>query len=1236
MTSRLRRMLLINTRTSGTQSSIAINELDPTDGAAVTGDNAVGKTTTLEIIPLFFGASPSQITDTAGGREPMLRFVLPHADSAIVFEYQRGPDPERDLRCVVLRRQGASDAPEYRILPCGFNAAFFVRSTEQGQLCNDDDEMVNALIAAGVRPSPKLAINDYKHVILGTNSTSQQAGKLRLLSSEHSLAQRALPHMDRLIASVVKQEVNFNDFVRVAVTIVQDKLGTPGKGQDRARFTLRQSRSQIEQWISNRDACERALAMEPEVELLRQAISSHDRLYDQLRQEKAAVPPMLVLARSRHEHAQTSLNRLSERRNGQMQREAQRKSALEAEHNTGKNLVIQISQQVATEEALRASLHLDEVQQWAGDIESLDRLRAELSRTNELIQLTTAQAQDIEQRFDQLLRNLQQEHETYLLSLGRQETDLQTQYGSEIDQITSAAREQREALSPQQDKERKALADQREDLIGVIATAKALAANARARPETQEALETARGALAEHDDQLEDLLDASQRAGTQAREAMAAFEEAERSNQRSKATLEAARIRLSQAHELLAPADGTLLSALRSHHSQEWKSHLARVISPSLLHRTDLHPVPADAADQMPLLYGWHLQTDAIDPPDWADDDQLRARVEIEARSVELAQEASEQAAQALKDASAKNTAAEKAATLAKTELSLAQRTKQRLKDELKLAQERVDEDIRTEVRLATDRLQALQRQMQGLDLDYSELVKRHSMQLSQIDQQARQQQQQASARRDSALKHINTLRQSAASDLLARRQQIEKQRQSQLSDAGVDTTHLDSLRKQASDITAEIGQIEGRSATVNRWRAWIADGGHARLPEIKARLAQAEHQAEQAHTALEDHLRDMEDSHRAHASLMRDSEDELTNAQSDVDLLVALLERLGLNEHSGPALPSTRSATELQSSIRRLEGEIDSASIAIRTQFIRLRDSLCETPGPVRDLIEQSLKEAPTQDYPDSGLVGLARRLVTIHREMRRRVVPSINNSANTILESVRQFRVQIQAFESEMKRFNSALQKGLSRVSGFERLSKVEIHMTTDFSTLNFMKGLDAVDAAAREHIARGSVFSHKTELPDASVSGALRQLASLLGPDSALEVNLERHTMLRGSAHIDGKTRPFHNQNDIKHISSTGLSAILLISLLSGMLNMIRGEADVYMPWVSDEVGKFDVQNFAALMSMLKQNRIDPVTASPHLSPVQYRHFGRTYTFQSNGRIARWTNERPRLSRAVRSAS
>jgi hypothetical protein len=76
---------------------------------------------------------------------------------------------------------------------------------------------------------------------------------------------------------------------------------------------------------------------------------------------------------------------------------------------------------------------------------------------------------------------------------------------------------------------------------------------------------------------------------------------------------------------------------------------------------------------------------------------------------------------------------------------------------------------------------------------------------------------------------------------------------------------------------------------------------------------------------------------------------------------------------------------------------------------------------------------------------------------------------------------------------------------------------------------------------------------------------------------------------------------------------------------MLNMIRGNADVYIPWVSDEVGKFDGGNFKALMDNLRDNRIDPVTASPKLTIAEYRHFARCYLFQDRGRIARYAGIR-----------
>ena len=115
MGSRLRRLLLVNIRSSGTMTSGAINEIDPRDGAAITGDNGAGKTTTLRILPIFFGTPPSQIEQAGGNREPMLRFVLPQAACAVVFEYQRG-DEEADVRCFVVRRQHGNDAPEYRLI----------------------------------------------------------------------------------------------------------------------------------------------------------------------------------------------------------------------------------------------------------------------------------------------------------------------------------------------------------------------------------------------------------------------------------------------------------------------------------------------------------------------------------------------------------------------------------------------------------------------------------------------------------------------------------------------------------------------------------------------------------------------------------------------------------------------------------------------------------------------------------------------------------------------------------------------------------------------------------------------------------------------------------------------------------------------------------------------------------------------------------------------------------------
>ncbi|MBU1350508.1 MAG: ATP-binding protein [Gammaproteobacteria bacterium] len=57
-----RRIIAINIRNpSDSNPSGRISELDPRGGALAVGDNGVGKTTFLRLIPLFYGATPSQV-----------------------------------------------------------------------------------------------------------------------------------------------------------------------------------------------------------------------------------------------------------------------------------------------------------------------------------------------------------------------------------------------------------------------------------------------------------------------------------------------------------------------------------------------------------------------------------------------------------------------------------------------------------------------------------------------------------------------------------------------------------------------------------------------------------------------------------------------------------------------------------------------------------------------------------------------------------------------------------------------------------------------------------------------------------------------------------------------------------------------------------------------------------------------------------------------------------------------
>jgi hypothetical protein len=142
--------------------------------------------------------------------------------------------------------------------------------------------------------------------------------------------------------------------------------------------------------------------------------------------------------------------------------------------------------------------------------------------------------------------------------------------------------------------------------------------------------------------------------------------------------------------------------------------------------------------------------------------------------------------------------------------------------------------------------------------------------------------------------------------------------------------------------------------------------------------------------------------------------------------------------------------------------------------------------------------------------------------------------------------------------------------------------------------------------------------SDVPTEASAHILRDFMGVIGSDGAIEVNLASHVSLRGSVMENGTLKSFRRESELENVSSNGLTSIILITLLSGLLNMIRGTEDVHVPWVTDEVGKFDGPNFARLMELLKANHIDVITASPDLNVSQYRRFSQRYKFGDQGLI------------------
>jgi len=219
-----------------------LTELDCDAHTNVTGGNAAGKTTTLSLIPVFYGLEPNKVVSRAAEKKSFMGHYLPSKHSMIVFEYER----ESGVCCSVIYRNGESIA--YRFITGAADDTLFNKPTLDA-LTKDISakDWFRDVVSQSFPTSIQLTTCiDYRAIIQNdkarTRAKRKQGHGLMLAASKYSLcsSDNEMKHIDSLSSVLISKGKLLSRFKTMVIdSFLADQIDidhAPFQEKDRAHI----------------------------------------------------------------------------------------------------------------------------------------------------------------------------------------------------------------------------------------------------------------------------------------------------------------------------------------------------------------------------------------------------------------------------------------------------------------------------------------------------------------------------------------------------------------------------------------------------------------------------------------------------------------------------------------------------------------------------------------------------------------------------------------------------------------------------------------------------------------------------------------------------------------------------------------------------------------------------------------------------------------------------------------
>lgn len=1160
----------------------------------INGINAAGKTTLLRTIPLFYGEAAARMLKGEQGKRGFTDHYLPRTTSYIVFEYAR----RGQLCMAVLHANVTGESVQYRFIAAGYSRALFVIGQS---IVESNTQLLRHVEKHGAQCTRALTRSEYRSII--QNDVDRR--ELRSLAGQFSFSGSGsrLSHIDRIVTGMFVRAATFRDLRAIIVSSI---------AQEEGQLEIRAQRDQMDVWLRDRDAYVDVMNEQVRVTGLVQATDARKSALASLSLAKGQLIALERTCSTRLDALKTQLKALDD-------------EATTARAQTAQQTAETRGRLTAKQEALKqARAQLEKLDQQATryrdeafetrsqDQERLPSVQAELEKQERSHETLLGSQRSVSEEYERLELMADQRVKRQIGDLEKSRAPvyeeaerLKAQCEEEYQSREKVLRDDHERAVEEANDEAKGYAERIGWLNGRINDAQASPELVMQKEAKDAECEKARVDV----EQARKRRDDAQRAKLTAK---ATFEDADRQLGRIQLRLQDQKGALQAAIEMGEAAPGTLIHFLRAH-VPGWRQDIGKIASRELLLRTDLIP----EVDEQPAqnLYGVRLRLDRIEAPWHAHEETIEARIaelqcEVEAEKARYATQES-----VLTQAKNQLDAAVKAEDEALQAYRAADECLRRLSAEQRSLKTQIDESRIRAKKQAEDERREVAEQQKALDLEIRQLKTAFDNAIRE-NLSARQAALNAiDSTKTSRLSAIATSIQKVQAELDSELASLRAERNRSLAAKGIDPETLSRLEGSIATLRSTIERIRNDVQPIAQYQLWLRD----QWPQRPAYLAQFETIENEARTLNEELRRIQSDGERRLAALMKqiDALERQTHAiEGERSAVRARIEKLSFVREDPEAAQAEHDAAHtlayLDEVKRASESALSDAERNIKDHVEAILRAFTKHRGTAPDRFYESYRSdlAAQSKGGREWVPAIQEWFDSRHLEARR----VLRDGASLLGQTVHDFYGSLRKFRTRTQSFSRELQSCIDSSADFEKITNVQARIETTVDTLNYWPSIKALSEEFELWAAR-----QDDELPHAEFCQALRRVSQCFERESTLSADLVDLIQLEIDLVENGRHVTVRDEKTLEHVSSNGISYLILIVLFLGFLQRIRKDAPVQVVCAVDELKNLDLANTERLFNLLDRHRVTLISAFPDADPEVLRLFAHRYTILEERRIA-----------------